>query len=90
MKAEIFKPKKIILFQNNLTVVGGSVREMFEEARFFERNGVETHVLCFDFEPEGLFNGGYKVNIDAITKKSRSKNRFNKNHVQDTSDISFQ
>lgn len=63
----------MILFQGDLTAVGGSQRVLFEEARFFKQKGIDTHILCFDFKLEALFDGSYKENINIIAENSGSK-----------------
>jgi glycosyltransferase involved in cell wall biosynthesis len=68
------KNKKVILFCGGLVGVGGAERLMFEEAKYLEKQGFETHILTFNFKEEVLFNGTYKPNIEQIGYRTRSNN----------------
>ena len=66
--------KRVILFSGGLVGVGGAERLLFEEAKYFEKKGIETHILTFDFREEVLFNRAYNMNIEQIGHRTESKN----------------
>jgi glycosyltransferase involved in cell wall biosynthesis len=66
------KNNKVILFCGGLVGVGGAERLLFEEAKYFEKNGFEVHILTFDFREEVLFNKTYKVNIEQVGHRTGS------------------
>ena len=68
------KIKKVILFYRGLVGVGGAERLLFEEARYLEENGIEPHILTFNFREEVLFNRTYNVNIRQIGHRTEPKN----------------
>jgi glycosyltransferase involved in cell wall biosynthesis len=68
------KIKKIILFSGGLVGVGGEERLLFEEAKYFEKNDIETHILTFDFKEEVLFNRNYSVNVKQVGHINRNRN----------------
>ena len=45
---------------------------LFEEAKYLEKQGFETHILTFNFKEGVLFNRAYEVNIEQIGYKAIS------------------
>ena len=68
------KIEKVILFTRCLIGVGGAERLLFEEAKYFKKNGIETHILTFNFKEEVLFNRNYNVNVEQVGQRTESKN----------------
>jgi len=59
--------KKVVLFAHQLVAPGGGERLLLEEAKYFEKKGVEVKVLAFDAKKAGLYD--YEVNLDVIGEK---------------------
>ena len=60
------KFKTAVLFCGALTAVGGAERLTFEEAKYFEKKGIKTYILAYDFNEEVLFDKNYNPNIEKI------------------------
>ena len=73
MNGDNSRIEKVILFYGGLVSVGGAERLLFEEARYLEKNGIETHILTFNFKEEVLFNKAYTVNIKQIGHINQNK-----------------
>lgn len=69
------KTKKVILFSVNCTVPGGMERVMFEEANYFEKNGIKTYILTYNFNKKVLFNETYNPNIHVVAVAPPFKGR---------------
>jgi glycosyltransferase involved in cell wall biosynthesis len=77
MKPKRMIEKKIIFFSSNLDGVGGAERLLFEEANYFQKNGLETHLLTFIFNEKVLFNKSYNISIERVGKgRSPANNIF--------------
>lgn len=78
MNSDNSRIEKVILFSGGLVGVGGEERLLFEEARHLEKNGIETHILTFNFKEEVLFNKAYTVNIKQIGHINQNKHMISK------------
>ena len=78
MNGDNSRIEKVILFSGGLVGVGGAERLLFEEARHLEKNGIETHILTFNFKEEVLFNKAYTVNIKQIGHINQNKHMISK------------
>jgi glycosyltransferase involved in cell wall biosynthesis len=74
MESDKSKINRVILFSGDLVVVGGAERLLFEEAKYLEKNGIETQILTFNFNEKVLFNGAYNVKVKQIGPGAKSKN----------------
>ena len=68
------KIEKVLLFSGGLTFIGGGEKLLLEEAKYLEKNGIETHIVTFNFRKEALFNGTYDVSIERIGHRTKIKN----------------
>jgi len=67
--------KKIVLFTNSLTSVGGGERLALEEEKYFCSKGNRTYILTYEFNKRVLFDGTYKPRVvKVMNKKTNSGN----------------
>lgn len=69
------KIKKIVWYSSGLIQSGGGERLILEGVKYFEKVGIETHLLVYNFDEKATFEGTYKPNIH-ILEKNREKNDF--------------
>jgi glycosyltransferase involved in cell wall biosynthesis len=69
------EPKKIVLFRAESTMPGGMERVMFEVAKYLQQNGIEIHLLTYNFDKQVLFGETYDLNIQVIVDGSKIRGR---------------
>lgn len=70
MENDKSKIKKVVIFSENLYGVGGAERLLFEEAKYFEKLGIETYIFSLNFKSDVLFNNTYDINVEQIGQNS--------------------
>ena len=73
MNTNNFRIKRVIVFYSSIVAAGGEEKLLFEQARYLERKGVETHIVTYRYG-SGAYGDAYKMDMDVIDKKSNSKN----------------
>ncbi|MEE9399755.1 MAG: glycosyltransferase family 4 protein, partial [Dehalococcoidales bacterium] len=68
--------KKVILFRADSTMPGGMERVMFEEAKYFENNGLETQILTYNFNRQVLFSETYNLEVQVIAGDKRASRKI--------------
>ena len=73
MNTNNFGIKRIIVFYSSIVGAGGEEKLLFEQARYLERKGIETHIVTYRYSSDA-YGDAYKMDMDVIDKKSNSKN----------------
>jgi glycosyltransferase involved in cell wall biosynthesis len=65
-----------VFFRGELITPGGAERVLVEEVKYFEKQGIRTHILTSDFDKKALFNEEYQATVSVVGQNIYSASKI--------------
>ncbi len=76
MNSNDLQKKSVVFFRGELITPGGAERVLVEEVKYFEKQGIRTHILTSDFDKKALFNEEYQATVSVVGQNIYSASKI--------------